>query len=154
MLIPSLGEISQTRPSNMYKVSQITWLAFFFVRERAVFYKSCDLIGSGSGRYSPIRPAHSGRYPLRDESSSVLSARNHFAALYERTHERFALQNRSSRSPTVVNVKRQNRSGIKGLEVLLKASIYSSTKSSSSFIVCCLCISQSYARHYDKLRQF
>ena len=44
-------------------------LIFFSLRERAVFYKSCDLIGSGSGRYSPIRPAHSGRYPMRDESS-------------------------------------------------------------------------------------
>ena len=42
---------------------------FFSVRERAVFYKSCDLIGSGSGRYSPIRPARSGRYPMRVESS-------------------------------------------------------------------------------------
>ena len=47
----------------------ITHVIFFSVRERAVFYKSCDLIGSGSGRYSPIRPAHSGRYPMRDESS-------------------------------------------------------------------------------------
>ena len=33
---------------------------FFSVRERTVFYKSCNLIGSGSRRYSPIRPAHSG----------------------------------------------------------------------------------------------
>ena len=47
----------------------ISYFIFFSVRERAVFYKSCDLIGSGSGRYSPIRPAHSGRYPMRDESS-------------------------------------------------------------------------------------
>ena len=31
---------------------------FFSVRERAVFYKSCYLIGSDSGQYSP-HPAHS-----------------------------------------------------------------------------------------------
>ena len=48
---------------------KVLYFIFFSVRKRAVFYKSCDLIGSGSGRYSPIRPAHSGRYPMRDESS-------------------------------------------------------------------------------------
>ena len=31
---------------------------FFSVSERAVFYKSCDLIGSESGQYSP-HPARS-----------------------------------------------------------------------------------------------
>ena len=33
---------------------------FFSVRERAVFYKSCNLIGSESGQYSP-HPARSQR---------------------------------------------------------------------------------------------
>ena len=42
---------------------------FFSVRERAVFYKFCNLIGSESGKYSP-HPARSQRAvsdPLRDE---------------------------------------------------------------------------------------
>ncbi len=46
----------------------------------------------------------------------------------ERTHDSFALQNdlnRCSCSPTVVNLKEKISSGIKGLEVLQKASIYS-----------------------------
>ena len=34
---------------------------FFSVRERAEFNKSCNLIGSGSGRNFPIRPALGGR---------------------------------------------------------------------------------------------
>ena len=55
--------------NNAQQREQVPPIIFFSVRERAVFYKSCDLIGSGSGRYSPIRPAHSGRYPMRDESS-------------------------------------------------------------------------------------
>ena len=39
---------------------------FSSVRERAVFYKSCDLNGIiASGQYSSIRFTHSGRYPIR-----------------------------------------------------------------------------------------
>ena len=38
-------------------------LFFFSVRERALFYKSCDLIGSESGQYSP-HPARSQRTVL------------------------------------------------------------------------------------------
>ena len=30
-----------------------------------MFYKSCDLIGIKSGRYSPVRPANSALYPIR-----------------------------------------------------------------------------------------
>ena len=59
---------------------------FFSVRERAVFYKSCDLIGSGSGRYSPIRPAHSGRYPMRDESSITSLTSLQFFINYKDTY--------------------------------------------------------------------
>ena len=33
-------------------------IIFFSVRERAVFYKSCDMIGSENGQYSP-HPARS-----------------------------------------------------------------------------------------------
>ena len=33
------------------------------MREWVVFYKSCNLIGFEDGQYSPVRPAHSGRYP-------------------------------------------------------------------------------------------
>ena len=44
-------------------------LIFFSVLERAVFYKSFNLIGSKSGQYSPIWPAHSGRNPIRCELS-------------------------------------------------------------------------------------
>ena len=39
----------------------ISHLIFFSVRERAEFNKSCNLIGSGSGRNFPIRPALGGR---------------------------------------------------------------------------------------------
>ena len=39
----------------------IICLIFFSVRERAEFNKSCNLIGSGSGRNFPIRPALGGR---------------------------------------------------------------------------------------------
>ena len=49
---------------------------FFSVRERAVFYKSCNLIGSESGQYSP-HPAHSQRAvsdPLRDEIITISSS--------------------------------------------------------------------------------
>ena len=35
------------------------------VRERGVFYNSCDLTGTESGQYSPVRPAHSTWYPIR-----------------------------------------------------------------------------------------
>ena len=38
---------------------------FFSERKRAVFFKSCDLICTRSGQYPPVRPAHSGRYPIR-----------------------------------------------------------------------------------------
>ena len=38
-----------------------TNIIFFSVRERAEFNKSCNLIGSGSGRNFPIRPALGGR---------------------------------------------------------------------------------------------
>ena len=37
------------------------YFLFFSVRERAVFNKSCNLIGSGSGRNFLIRPGHGGR---------------------------------------------------------------------------------------------
>ncbi len=46
------------------------------------------------------------------------TAQNYFAASDLRTHESIALQDRNSCSPTVVNVKGQNRSGIKGLDAL------------------------------------
>ena len=36
-------------------------IIFFSMRERAEFNKSCNLIGSGSGRNFPIRPALGGR---------------------------------------------------------------------------------------------
>ena len=39
----------------------IIHIIFFSFRERAVFYKSSNLIGSESGQYSP----HSGRYPKK-----------------------------------------------------------------------------------------
>ena len=58
-------------------------LIFLSVRERAVFYKYCDLIGSGSGQYSPIRPAHSGRYPMRDESSITSLTSLQFFIIYK-----------------------------------------------------------------------
>ena len=64
----------------------ILYIIFFSVRERAVFYKSCDLIGSGSGRYSPIRPAHSGRYPMRDESSITSLTSLQFFINYKDTY--------------------------------------------------------------------
>ena len=41
-----------------------------------VFYKSCDLIGTESGQYPLVRPAHSARYPIR----YVLSRLEHLAA--------------------------------------------------------------------------
>ena len=41
--------------------AKITTIIFFSVRERAEFNKSCNLIGSGSGRNFPIRPALGGR---------------------------------------------------------------------------------------------
>ena len=48
--------------------TQITYIIFFSVRERAVFDKSCNLIGSESGQYSP-RPACSQReVPFRNHS--------------------------------------------------------------------------------------
>ena len=65
---------------------KIMLFIFFSVRERAVFYKSCDLIGSGSGRYSPIRPAHSGRYPMRDESSITSLTSLQFFINYKDTY--------------------------------------------------------------------
>ena len=37
---------------------------FFSKRKRGVIYKSYDLIGTESGQYSPVWPAHSGRYPI------------------------------------------------------------------------------------------
>ena len=45
---------------------------FFSVRERAVFYKSCNLNGIASGQYSSIRFAHSGRYPIRGVLSRLV----------------------------------------------------------------------------------
>ena len=45
---------------------------FFLVLDWAVFYKSCYLIGTESGQYSPIRPPHSGRYPIRCVSSRLV----------------------------------------------------------------------------------
>ena len=66
--------------------TEILSVIFFSVRERAVFYKSCDLIGSGSGRYSPIRPAHSGRYPMRDESSITSLTSLQFFINYKDTY--------------------------------------------------------------------
>ncbi len=72
----------------------------------------------------------------RDESSSVIFARNHFAAFYEWTHERFALQNRNSYSLTVVNVKGQNP--VVHFSLLL-------------VLFDCMCISQSFSRHCGKL---
>ena len=55
--------------------SKINVLVFFSGRERAIFYKSCNLIGSESGQYSP-HPARSQRAvsdPLRDEITSIAS---------------------------------------------------------------------------------
>ena len=48
----------------LLRFSPVARFIFFSVRERAIFYKSCNLIGSESGQYSPHRPAHSGRYPI------------------------------------------------------------------------------------------
>ena len=48
-----------------FKLTRKIRYCFFSVRERAVFYKSCDLIGTESGQYSPVWPAHSGRHPIR-----------------------------------------------------------------------------------------
>ena len=62
------------------------YIIIFSVHERAVFYKSCDLIGSGSGRYSPIRPAHSRRYPMRDESSITSLTSLQFFINYKDTY--------------------------------------------------------------------
>ena len=67
-------------------INAIPNIIFFSVRERAVFYKSCDLIGSRSGRYSPIRPAHSGRYPMRDESSITSLTSLQFFINYKDTY--------------------------------------------------------------------
>ena len=36
-----------------YAFFNIPVIYFFSVRERAIFYKSCNLIGSESGQYSP-----------------------------------------------------------------------------------------------------
>ena len=38
---------------RLKQYASITTFIFFSVRERAVFYKSCNLIGSESGQYSP-----------------------------------------------------------------------------------------------------
>ena len=55
--------------------SKINVLVFFSGHERAVFYKSCNLICSESGQYSP-HPARSQRAvsdSLRDEITSIAS---------------------------------------------------------------------------------
>ena len=55
--------------------SKINVLVFFSGHERAVFYKSCNLIGSESGQYCP-HPARSQRAvsdSLRDEITSIAS---------------------------------------------------------------------------------
>jgi len=53
----------ENRASRFHQViyAEINLFIFFSVRERAEFNKSCNLIGSGSGRNFSIRPAHSGR---------------------------------------------------------------------------------------------
>ena len=44
----------------LLRFSPVARFIFFSVRERAIFYKSCNLIGSESGQYSP-HPARSQR---------------------------------------------------------------------------------------------
>ena len=51
-------EIRFNAPSTTLGI--IIHIIFFSFRERAVFYKSCNLIGSESGQYSP-HPARSQR---------------------------------------------------------------------------------------------
>ncbi len=72
---------------------------------------------------------------------TAATAQNYFAASDLRTHESIALQERNSCSPTVVNVKGQNRSGIKGLDIFKRqVFILFLTKSKwvfIPFVVCC-----------------
>ena len=62
-------------PKWMFFVSVVHSFIFFSACERAVFNKSCNLIGSESGQYSPhparSQQAVSGR--LRDEITSIAS---------------------------------------------------------------------------------
>ena len=48
-----------------YQLSWQNQVICFSFRERAVLYKSCDLIASESEQFSPTRPALNGRYPFR-----------------------------------------------------------------------------------------
>ena len=52
-------EMRFNAPSTILGI--IIHIIFFSFRERAVFYKSSNLIGSEGGQYSP----HSGRYPKK-----------------------------------------------------------------------------------------
>ena len=61
---------SDKRDTRLKRLSGYSNIIFFSVRERAVFYKSCNLIGSVSGQYSP----HAAR-------SRLNRFRNHFLGL-------------------------------------------------------------------------
>ena len=52
---------------------QVLLFISFLVRERAEFNKSCNLIGSGSGRNFPIRPALGGRNRHSLKNVSIFS---------------------------------------------------------------------------------
>ena len=67
LLCPGRGVRGFTLTCALLKINpvstvegKITSIIFFSDRERVVFYKSCDLIGSESGQYSPF-PARSQR---------------------------------------------------------------------------------------------
>ena len=74
---------NQIQEQNVFfRVSQVCWAVwqfiFFSVREQAVFYKSCNLIGSESGQYSS-HPARSQQVVSEKMFQSFLgSLLNHF----------------------------------------------------------------------------